>query len=97
MKQLYYEGLKTAYTLKLNRDALAELDGSKLSKQESIVVSRKDNLLKAEQTIIENKKDYTKVYNKRKFLDVNMIRNEFGLSNSAAVGIKSKLEKKMLK
>ena len=93
---LYYEGLKTAYTFKLNKDALAELDGSKLSKQEVYESNKKDSIAKAEQTITDNKEVYTKVYNKRKFLDVNMIRNEFGLSNSAAVGIKSKLEKTLL-
>ena len=91
----YYEGLKTTYTTELNRKALEELRESKVNHKEAKETMTKSNLLKAEQTILKNKKAYIKKYRGREFIDANLIRGNFGLSINESKSIKSKVENKI--
>jgi len=82
----YYEEKKTAYTKKLNADALQELTEPKGNKKKEIDIQA------VKKDIIKNKSKYLKEYNSRKFIDIDMIRGDYGLTISQAKIIKRAIE-----
>ena len=91
----YYEGLKTNYTVELNRKALEDLREANVNPKERQEQNTKTKLANAEKTILNNKKAYTKEYKNRKFIDSSVIRCEFGLSINESKLIKSRVEQKL--
>jgi len=85
----YYEEKKTRYTKELNANALKELTMPKEEK-------KKVDLSEVETKVLKNKDKYIKEYNKRTFVDAEILRSEFGLTHPQAKSIKRAVETKLL-
>lgn len=85
----YYEARKSDYTRRLNENALKELTTPKDKPTKEI------DFEDVNSKVIKNKDKYVKEYNKRKFIDVESLRNDFGLSLSQAKTIKRSVEDKI--
>lgn len=86
----YYEKKKSAYTQELNRNALAELTGENKPKPKEAV-----NLKEVQAKVLKNKTKYLKEYNQRKFIDCEMLRDDFGVSIAQSKSIKRAVENKI--
>jgi len=86
----YYESRKGKYTKKLNEDALNEL----IKPNDNI--SEPPNLDRIGKDIIKNKDKYVKEYNKRRFIDTDLVRSDFGLSQRQVKVIKRSVEDKII-
>lgn len=85
----YYESRKSEYTKKLNENALKELTEPKNE------AKRELDLKMIGQKVISNKDKYCKEYKKRKFVDTDLLRNDFGLSITQAKLVKREVENKL--
>jgi len=81
-----YEEAKTSYTESLNAEALKELTGGN-EKQKPVV-----DVEGIKKSILKNKNTYLKEYNHRKYIDFELIKNDFNIGHTIARTIKKTLE-----
>jgi hypothetical protein len=87
----YYEGLKSAYTSRLNENALRDLLEPRDKPKKEVDLSN----VKVE--VLKKSDKYLKEYNKRKFIDVNMLKSDFSLTLPQAKLVKREVETDILK
>lgn len=88
----YYEGLKSAYTSRLNEEALKEMLEPKEKKPKKEV-----NLDEVKEEVLKNTNKYIKEYNKRVFVDSDLLKNDFDLTISQTKLVKNSVEAVILK
>jgi len=81
-----YEEAKTAYTENLNAEALKELTGGNEKNKPVVDVEG------IKKSILKNKNTYLKEYNHRKYIDFELIKNDFNIGHTIARTIKKTLE-----
>ena len=86
-----YEKAKSEYTENLNREALESLTNPQ-KKTGYRNISNFDEEKQIGQEIIKNKDKFLREYNKRKFIDSNIIQNEFQISQFKAKKIQKYVE-----
>ena len=87
----YYEGLKSSYTKQLNENALKEILEPKEKKPKQEV-----DLDKVKAEVLKKSDKYLKEYKTRKFIDADLLKNDFGLTISQAKVLKRAVESEVL-
>lgn len=87
-----YESKKANYTHELNDSALRIIQQLSEKPKEKKPI----DIQKVKDDIISNKDKYLKEYNRRKYIDTDLIRHDFRLSRSQAKNIKKRVENDIL-
>ena len=88
----HYEIVKSEYTKRLNEDALREILEPKGSKKKKSV-----DFEQLKSDVLKSSDKYLKEYNKRKYVDSDLLKNEFDLTISQTKVLKNLIEADLFK